>query len=49
MVFIGGPRQVGKNTLSLSFLGKHPPIKASCKYALILTDKSKQVRPVELV
>lgn len=28
MVFIGGPRQVGKTTLSLSFLGKHPPIKA---------------------
>ena len=28
MVFIGGPRQVGKTTLALSFLGAKPPLKA---------------------
>ncbi|MFC1523491.1 ATP-binding protein [Thermodesulfobacteriota bacterium] len=28
MVFIGGPRQVGKTTLSLSLVGLNPPIKA---------------------
>ena len=38
MVFIGGPRQVGKTTLSLSLLGLEPPIRAPLPKAYINWD-----------
>ena len=38
MVFIGGPRQVGKTTLALSFLNVLPPIKAPFPRAYINWD-----------
>lgn len=38
MVFIGGARQVGKTTLSLSLLGLEPPVKAPLPKAYINWD-----------